>query len=64
MARPMPDVDIYVIRNRRRRIAIEPFQVDPDADMGDTERGSTGSRPTAATLCSGPPKSDKNPLDF
>ncbi len=31
---PLPEVRSYVVRNRRRRLALEVFDVDPDAEAG------------------------------
>jgi hypothetical protein len=37
----LPDVRSYVVRNRRRRLALEVFDVDPDAEAG----GAGGDAP-------------------
>ncbi|KAL0050026.1 hypothetical protein WJX82_003004 [Trebouxia sp. C0006] len=55
---PIPDVTLFIIRHKRRRLAIQAIQIDPD-----TEAGETDSNSAAAALCGGPPKADK-PFDF
>lgn len=55
---PIPDVTLFIIRHKRRRLAIQAVQIDPDAEAGETD-----SKSAAAALCGGPPKADK-PFDF
>ena len=52
--RRQPEVPLFTLRHRRRRLAIEAFLLDPDAESGP------GS---AAALCGGPPKAASH-LDF
>ena len=39
---PMPEVRSYVIRNKRKRLALEMFAVDPDAEASGSFLGSSG----------------------
>ncbi|KAL0026942.1 hypothetical protein WJX79_001211 [Trebouxia sp. C0005] len=55
---PILDITLFIIRHKRRRLAIQAIQIDPDAEAGETDPKSA-----AATLCGGPPKADK-PFDF
>ncbi|DBA85372.1 TPA: hypothetical protein ACH3X2_006051 [Trebouxia sp. C0005] len=55
---PILDITLFIIRHKRRRLAIQAVQIDPDAEAGETDPKSA-----AATLCGGPPKADK-PFDF
>ncbi|DBA95005.1 TPA: hypothetical protein ACH3X1_002526 [Trebouxia sp. C0004] len=55
---PIPDVTLFIIRHKRRRLAIQAVQIDPDAGAGETDTKSA-----AAALCGGPPKAE-TPFDF
>ncbi|CAK0742405.1 hypothetical protein CVIRNUC_001394 [Coccomyxa viridis] len=61
-AKALPQADVHVIRHKRRRLAIEVLQVDPDAEAAEAERANKKSI-TASLLCSGPPQAN-TPLDF
>ena len=65
LAAPEPDIACFVVRHKRRRLAIEPVEIDPDAEARlDAAAGGGGSGGSAAAaLCGGPPKADK-PYDF
>ncbi len=58
-------VSRFVVRHRRRKLGIEPVDIDPDAEARlDAASGPYGGGGTAAAmLCGGPPKADK-PFDF
>jgi elongator complex protein 4 len=57
-----PQVARFVVRHKRRRLGIEPVDIDPDAEARlDAVAGSGGF--AAAMLCGGPPRADK-PFDF
>ncbi len=58
-------VSRFVVRHRRRKLGIEPVDIDPDAEARlDAAAGSSGGGGSAsAMLCGGPPKADK-PFDF
>ncbi|KAK9909878.1 hypothetical protein WJX75_008871 [Coccomyxa subellipsoidea] len=62
LSRPLPGAELYLLRHRRRRLAIEQLQVDPDAEAAEAER-ATGKSSAAGLLCSGPPAASKA-LDF
>jgi len=47
---PMPEVRSYVIRNKRKRLALEVFAVDPDAEASCI--GSSGDGAVAAATAS------------
>lgn len=53
-------------RNKRRRLAITPVEIDPDAEAGLAEAaGLGGGAPAASLLCGGPPAGAKSAaLDF
>eukprot|EP00884_Botryococcus_braunii_P004559 jgi/Botrbrau1/14103/Bobra.182_3s0046.1 len=63
LARPLPEEELYVIRSKRRQMEIEAFHVDPDANLGDTERGPTGAKPSGRGSCGGSAGGD-HLLDF
>ncbi|KAK9788302.1 hypothetical protein WJX73_008158 [Symbiochloris irregularis] len=58
-----PDIQTYTLRHRRRRLAIEPFQVDPDAEAQAASSASGGQSSASGLLCGGPPMA-ASPLDF
>ncbi|CAL8467548.1 g7086 [Coccomyxa elongata] len=62
LSRPLPSAELYLLRHRRRRLAIEQLQVDPDAEAAEAERAS-GKSSAAGLLCAGPPAA-ANILDF
>ncbi|BDA42805.1 Elongator complex protein 4 [Coccomyxa sp. Obi] len=62
LSRPLPSSELYLLRHRRRRLAIEQLQVDPDAEAAEAEHAS-GKSSAAGLLCSGPPAAAKI-LDF
>lgn len=51
-----PPVELYLVRNRRRRLAITPVEVDPDAEagllVGDGDEGGGGGK-VAGMFCGG-----------
>ena len=52
------------MRHRRRKLGIEPVDIDPDAEARlDAAAGFSGSGSAAAMLCGGPPNAIKA-LDF
>ena len=61
-AEALPQMDVHVIRHKRRRLAIEVLQVDPEAEAAEAERANKKSS-AAGLLCSGPPAAN-TPLDF
>lgn len=61
---PTPEVALYLIRNKRRRLSITPVEIDPDAEAGATEGTSGGGGSAASLVCGGPPKSGGDALDF
>ncbi|KAK9816857.1 hypothetical protein WJX72_006241 [[Myrmecia] bisecta] len=63
LVRPQPLVSLYVIRNKRRRIHIEGFQVDPDAEAAEADAAAGGAKSAASMMCAGPPNASKA-LDF
>ncbi|KAL3163286.1 hypothetical protein ABBQ32_009681 [Trebouxia sp. C0010 RCD-2024] len=50
---PIPDITLFIIRHKRRRLAIQAVQIDPDAEAGEAETKSA-----AAALCGAPPKAE------
>ncbi|KAL4434654.1 hypothetical protein ABPG77_002777 [Micractinium sp. CCAP 211/92] len=62
-APPAPEVALHLIRHKRRRLAITPVEIDPDAEMADSEAASGLGRSVASVLCGGPPKASKL-IDF
>lgn len=48
----MPDLNLYVIRNKRKRLAITMVDIDPDAEQENND--SSASKPASSVLCSGP----------
>lgn len=73
----MPDPNLYVIRNKRRKMAITTIDIDPDAESnnngskGSNASGSaaggssgSGSKSAASLLCGGPSASSKPDLSF
>ncbi|EIE24544.1 hypothetical protein COCSUDRAFT_40910 [Coccomyxa subellipsoidea C-169] len=62
LSRPLPAAELHLLRHRRRRLAIEQLQVDPDAEAAEAEHAS-GKSSAAGLLCSGPPAATKA-LDF
>ncbi|PSC68407.1 elongator complex 4 [Micractinium conductrix] len=63
-SRPAPDVALHLVRHRRRRLAITPVEIDPDAEVADAEATSGAGRSAASALCGGPPKPHGGALDF
>ena len=65
LVNPQPDVARFIVRHKRRRLGIEPVDVDPDAEARLEAAAASGGRVSsaAAALCGGPPKADK-PYDF
>ncbi|GAB4822273.1 hypothetical protein N2152v2_009319 [Parachlorella kessleri] len=60
LAPPSPEVALFLIRNKRRRLAITPVEIDPDAEAGLGD-GASGS--VVSLLC-GQPSAAGSPLDF
>jgi hypothetical protein len=63
LSRSAPEEEVYVIRSKKRQMVIEVFHVDPDADLGSTERGPTGATPGGKASCGSSAGVD-NTLDF
>lgn len=62
---PMPTNRLHIIRHKRRKLTIHPFEVDPDAEAALVEaESSPGNSSTASLLCGGPPKNDNKIYDF
>jgi len=64
-----PPVELYLVRNRRRRLAISAVEVDPDAEagllVGDGNGGGGGSGgKVAGMLCGGGGVGKASVLDF
>jgi elongator complex protein 4 len=64
-----PPVELYLVRNRRRRLAISAVEVDPDAEagllVGDGDEGGGGSGgKVAGMLCGGGGVGKASVLDF
>ncbi|KAK9825219.1 hypothetical protein WJX74_000929 [Apatococcus lobatus] len=54
-ARPTPSVPLYLVRHKRRRLAIEAVEVDPDAEAAlAAASGAPSGGPAAALACGGP----------
>lgn len=64
LAAPLPQATLFLIRHRRRSIALQPFEVDPDAEAALSSDSGTVSSTAASLLCGGPPKPDQGALDF
>ena len=64
LAAPLPQATLFLIRHRRRSIALQPFEVDPDAEAGLLSDGTSNGGSVASLLCGGPPKPDQGALDF
>jgi elongator complex protein 4 len=68
---PAPQNPLYLVRSKRRRMAITPVEIDPDAEeteaagggQGGGGGGGGGRTPASALLCGGPAKG-KPDLDF
>lgn len=58
---PVPAVALHLVRHKRRRLAITPAEIDPDAEAAAAE--GAGGKSVASMLCSGPPRAT-NALDF
>jgi len=53
------------ITSFQARLALQPFEVDPDAEAALAASEGRPSNPQAAALmCGGPPKADNKTLDF
>lgn len=63
MAPPAPEVALHLIRHRRRRLAISPVEIDPEAELAEAEAASGAGRSVASVLCGGPPAADRA-VDF
>jgi elongator complex protein 4 len=76
IAAPAPQNPLYLVRSKRRRMAITPVEIDPDAEEADAAGGGggggaaaavagvgSGRTPASALLCGGPAKG-KPDLDF
>ena len=71
IAAPAPQNPLYLVRSKRRRMAITPVEIDPDAEESDGAAGvgagltggGSGRTPASALLCGGPAKG-KPDLDF
>jgi elongator complex protein 4 len=50
---PLPESELHLVRNRRRRLAISAVEIDPDAEAA--EASGTAMKSVAAALCGGPP---------
>ena len=65
LAAPAPQNPLYLVRQKRRRLAITPVEIDPDAEADDGERsGGGGKSSAAALLCGGGPAKGKQDLEF
>lgn len=62
-APPLPEVPLHLVRHRRRRLAITPVEIDPEAELAEAEAASGAGRSVAAALCGGPPAAAKA-VDF
>lgn len=58
---PLPPVALHLVRHKRKRLAITPVEVDPDAEAAAAAGG--GGTSAAAALCGGPVGS-KTALEF
>ncbi len=63
IAPPAPEVALHLIRHRRRRLAISPVEIDPEAELAEAEAASGAGRSVASVLCGGPPAADRA-IDF
>jgi hypothetical protein len=65
LAPSIPQAPLHLIRHKRTRLALQPFEVDPDAEAALAAADGNASNPQAAALlCGGPPKADNKALDF
>lgn len=64
LAAQLPQATLFLIRHRRRSIALQPFEVDPDAEAALSSEGASSGGSAASLLCGGPPKSEQGALDF
>ncbi len=64
LAATLPQATLFLIRHRRRSIALQPFEVDPDAEAALSADSSGLATSPASILCGGPPKSGQGALDF
>ncbi|KAK9866712.1 hypothetical protein WJX84_000603 [Apatococcus fuscideae] len=63
-ARPSPGVPLYLVRHKRRRLAIEAVEVDPDAEAAlAAAPGAVPGSSAAALACGGPAGAPKA-MDF
>jgi elongator complex protein 4 len=53
-AAPVPEVALHLVRHKRRRLAITPVEIDPEAELADAEAASGAGKTAAAVLCGGP----------
>jgi elongator complex protein 4 len=58
LLRPTPEVSLFLIRHKRRRLAIEAVDIDPDAEAAAAGAAGHGSKPASAALCGGPPNAE------
>jgi len=50
---PVPALSLHLVRHKRRRLAITPVEIDPDAEAAAAE--AAGGKSAASSLCAGPP---------
>lgn len=63
------DAGVYVVRHKRRRLALSPVEVDPDAEARQAAAEAAAGRPGAAkaaasSACGGPAAVGSKALDF
>lgn len=63
-ARPTPNVPLYLVRHKRRKLAIEAVEVDPDAEAALAAAAGVPGGGTAAALACGGPAGAPKAFDF
>ena len=64
VAAPSPQIGLYFVRYKRRRLALTPVEVDPDAEAA-AEAAAGGAATAASVLCAGPARAKAGAeLDF
>jgi len=57
------EASLFVIRYKRKRIAISVVDVDPEAELAEEEASGSLQKTVASALCTGPPGKPSQ-LDF